>query len=332
MTVSSPQDVSNSSGTRQRKPEWIKVRIPSGSEYQKLKEISSTLKLATVCEEARCPNIGECWSGGTATFMVMGDTCTRGCRFCAVNTGNPNGWLDQEEPKKLADTVRGSHWEYIVLTSVDRDDLPDGGAGHFKACIEAVKEAKPGIISEVLIPDFQGKIDPLKTLLSAEAEVVAQNIETVERLTHPVRDRRAGYQQTLTLLKRVKEISPETYTKSSIMLGLGETDDEVRQCMQDLRNYGVDILTLGQYLQPSKKHLNVERFVTPAEFDAWEALALEMGFLYCASGPLVRSSYKAGEYFLKNRIEQERNEKELSEKRSSELPPKVSTKQKEIAG
>ncbi len=327
MTVSSPQDVSNptASEARQRKPEWIKVRIPSGSEYQKLKEISSTLKLATVCEEAKCPNIGECWSGGTATFMVMGDTCTRGCRFCAVNTGNPNGWLDNEEPQKLADTVRDSHWEYIVLTSVDRDDLPDGGAGHFKACIEAVKKAKPDIISEVLIPDFQGQIEPLKTLLSAGAEVVAQNIETVERLTHPVRDRRAGYQQTLTLLKRVKELSPETYTKSSIMLGLGETDDEVKQCMQDLRNYGVDILTLGQYLQPSKKHLNVERFVTPAEFDAWEELALEMGFLYCASGPLVRSSYKAGEYFLKNRIEQERNNKK-------ELLIEHPTQQKEIAG
>lgn len=293
----------------ERKPDWLKVKLPSGENYTRLKRISKSLKLATVCEEARCPNIGECWAGGTATFMVMGDTCTRGCRFCAVKTGNPQGLLDMAEPDKLADTVRDSHWEYIVLTSVDRDDLPDGGASHFARCITEVKKASPEIITEVLIPDFQGQEEPLKTLLDSNPDVVAQNIETVERLTHPVRDRRAGYQQTMTLLQRVKAWRPDIYTKSSIMLGLGETDDEVIQCMKDLRMHDVDILTLGQYLQPTKKHLNVERYVTPEEFDRWEALAVEMGFLYCASGPLVRSSYRAGEFFIKGVIQKQRQEK-----------------------
>ena len=235
--------------------------------------------------------------------MVMGDTCTRGCRFCSVKTGNPEGLLDAEEPAKLAQTVLDAGWEYIVLTSVDRDDLPDGGARHFKKCVESVKQIRPDIIVEVLIPDFQGQEEPLKTLLEAQPEVVAQNIETVERLTHVVRDRRAGYAQTMTLLQRVKVLSPQTYTKSSIMLGLGETDDEVLQCMKDLRAHGVDILTLGQYLQPTPKHLKVQRFVTPTEFARWRDVAeKELGFLYCASGPLVRSSYKAGEFFIKNMI------------------------------
>lgn len=291
-----------------RKPEWLKIRPPSGENYTRLKAISKALRLATVCEEARCPNIGECWSGGTATFMVMGDTCTRGCRFCAVKTGNPGGLLDAEEPANLAQTVLDAGWEYIVLTSVDRDDLPDGGAAHIARCVEAVKTACSDIIMEVLIPDFQGEEASLKTLLTSQPEVVAQNIETVERLTHVVRDRRAGYQQTLTLLQRVKNLSPQTRTKSSIMLGLGETDDEILQCMKDLRAHGVEILTLGQYLQPTPKHLSVQRFVTPAEFDHWREIAEnELGFLYCASGPLVRSSYKAGEYFIKNLVNAKRS-------------------------
>lgn len=281
----------------------MKVPIPSGENYTRLKGVSKSLGLATVCEEARCPNIGECWAGGTATFMLMGDTCTRGCRFCAVSTGNPNGWLDQEEPDKLAKTIQTAGWEYVVLTSVDRDDLPDGGAEHFGRCVEKIRDLNPEIIIEVLIPDFQGQLEPLQRLVSSKPEVIAQNVETVERLTHVVRDRRAGYQQTLTLLARVKEMAPDAYTKSSIMLGLGETDDEVYQCMKDLRAHGVNILTLGQYLQPTPKHLNVVEFVPPEKFQEWQKIAEnELGYLYCASGPLVRSSYRAGEFFLKGVI------------------------------
>lgn len=291
-----------------RKPEWLKVSLPGGEHYNRLKGISKRLGLATVCEEARCPNIGECWSGGTATFMVMGDTCTRGCRFCAVKTGNPNGWLDTEEPHKLAETIQEAGWDYVVLTSVDRDDLPDGGASHFAQCVTQIKDRCPEIIIEVLIPDFQGQEAPLETLLSASPDVIAQNVETVERLTHVVRDRRAGYQQTLTLLGRIKEKDPQRYTKSSIMLGLGETPQEVRQCMTDLRNQGVDILTLGQYLQPTPKHLAVHEYVTPEAFQEWKRVAEEeLGFLYCASGPLVRSSYRAGEFFMKGVIRQQRH-------------------------
>ncbi|MBX2861436.1 MAG: lipoyl synthase [Vampirovibrio sp.] len=292
---------------RTQKPDWLKIRPPVGEQYAWLKKKSKTLALATVCEEAQCPNIGECWSSGTATFMVMGEVCTRGCKFCAVSTGNPNGWLDTEEPQKLADTVKQAGWEYIVITSVDRDDLPDGGADHFAQCIEAVKTASPNIIVEVLIPDFKGDPDALARVVNADAEVVAQNIETVRRLTHPVRDPRAGYDQTMSVLKRIKTLDPTRYTKSSIMLGLGETDKEVYDCMQDLRESGVDILTLGQYLQPSRKHLPVQEYVTPEKFQEWQHVAEhDLGFLYCASGPLVRSSYRAGEFFMKGIIEKQR--------------------------
>lgn len=294
-----------------RKPEWLKIRPPSGERYFTLKNISKELGLATVCEEAKCPNIGECWAGGTATFMVMGEVCTRGCRFCAVKTGNPNGWLDHEEPQKLANIISKASWEYVVLTSVDRDDLPDGGASHFARCVTEIKTACPEIIVEVLIPDFQGNAEHLKILFDSKPDVIAQNIETVRRLTHPVRDRRAGYQQTLTLLQRLKQWDPNRFTKSSIMLGLGESDEEVKECMSDLRAHGVDILTLGQYLQPTQKHLPVERFVTPDQFKEWQRIAEEeFGFLYCASGPLVRSSYRAGEFFIKGVIETQRASKE----------------------
>lgn len=236
--------------------------------------------------------------------MVMGEVCTRGCRFCAVKTGNPNGWLDHEEPDKLANVIRQASWEYVVLTSVDRDDLPDGGAAHFARCVTEIKKANPNIIVEVLIPDFQGEEAPLRVLLDSQPDVIAQNVETVERLTHPVRDRRAGYQQTLTLLQRIKTWQPDRFTKSSIMLGLGETEAEVRQCMADLRAHGVDILTLGQYLQPTPKHLPVIDFIPPQTFKEWQHIAEEeFGFLYCASGPLVRSSYRAGEFFIKGVIE-----------------------------
>jgi lipoic acid synthetase len=307
-----------------RKPDWLKIRPPSGERYFELKRTAKTLELATVCQEARCPNIGECWAGGTATFMVMGDTCTRGCRFCAVKTGNPNGWLDVEEPNKLASVVTQAGWDYIVLTSVDRDDLSDGGAAHFARCIASVKAARPseaieGVTVEALIPDFQGNEEHLKILLAGGPDVLAQNIETVERLTHVVRDRRAGYQQTLTLLARVKSLYPMMITKSSIMLGLGETDEEVLTCMQDLRAHGVELLTLGQYLQPTVKHLPVSSFVTPEQFKRWGEIAeKELGFLYCASGPLVRSSYRAGEFFSKNLVRQRSLVSEVSQPSSTE--------------
>ncbi len=288
---------------RERKPEWLKIKLPTGAKYSWLKEKSKSLKLATVCEEAQCPNIGECWSGGTATFMVMGEVCTRGCRFCAVDTGNPNGWLDKDEPKNLAQTIKDAGWEYIVVTSVDRDDLPDGGANHFAQCITKSLDLNPNLMIEVLIPDLKGDESHLKTVVDARPHVIAQNIETVERLTRTVRDQRAGYQQTMTCLARVKTMNPDIFTKSSIMLGLGETDEEVYQCMKDLRKHGVDILTLGQYLRPSAKHIAVTSYVTPEKFQEWQEIAeKELGFLYCASGPLVRSSYRAGEYFIKNMI------------------------------
>lgn len=295
------------STTRMPKPEWLKIRPPAGESYLQIKSVARNLELATVCEEARCPNIGECWAGGTATFMLMGDTCTRACRFCAVKTGNPKGWLDTDEPRKIAETVAQFGLKYVVLTSVDRDDLPDGGADHFAKTVEAIKQSVPGIIVETLIPDFRGEVEPLRRLMSGNPDVIAQNIETVERLTHPVRDRRAGYQQTLTLLQTVKRERPDIFTKSSIMLGLGETDSEVLACMQDLRAHDVEILTLGQYLQPTPKHLPVERFVSPERFAELEAEALALGFLYCASGPLVRSSYKAGEFFIQGIVEKRRN-------------------------
>lgn len=296
------------STTRLPKPEWLKIRPPSGPTYNQIKSIARDLNLATVCEEAKCPNIGECWAGGTATFMLMGDTCTRACKFCAVKTGNPKGWLDPDEPQKITDTVQRFDLKYVVLTSVDRDDLPDGGAEHFAQTVESLKAAMPTLTVETLIPDFQGQTEPLQRLMAANPDVIAQNIETVERLTHPVRDPRAGYRQTLTLLKHVKAERPDIFTKSSIMLGLGETDAEIRTCMADLRAHEVDILTLGQYLQPTAKHLPVDRFVTPEAFKAWEDVALEMGFLYCASGPLVRSSYKAGEFFIQGVIEKRRKQ------------------------
>lgn len=291
-----------------QKPPWLKIRPPSGEAYHALKARARRLKLATVCEEAQCPNIGECWAEGTATFMLMGDVCTRGCRFCDINTGNPQGWLDNDEPENIARAIAEAGWTYVVLTSVDRDDIPDGGASHFARCVTRIRELNPEVMLEVLIPDFQGEYEPLKTVVDSGPEVVAQNVETVERLTHLVRDRRAGYQQTLTQLARIKEIDSTRFTKSSIMLGLGETEEEVYQCLYDLRRHGVDIVTLGQYLQPSKKHLAVDSFIRPEVFEAWRKIAEEdLGFLYCASGPLVRSSYRAGEFFMKRILQEQRN-------------------------
>lgn len=285
-----------------RKPNWIKVKAPSGSKYLAIKELLGDLKLATVCQEARCPNVGECWSGGTATFMLLGEVCTRGCRFCAVKTGNPKGQLDVDEPEKVGFAISQMGLEYVVLTSVDRDDLPDEGSDHFARTVEVIKKNAPHILVEVLTPDFKGKPDLINRIVKAKPDVFAHNIETVERLQWPVRDPRAGYQQSLDVLKIVKEMDSTRYTKTSIMLGLGETDEEIIKTLEDLRKVGCDVVTFGQYLQPTARHLKVKKFYTPAEFLFWKNKADEMGFLYAASGPLVRSSYRAGEFFMKSLI------------------------------
>lgn len=286
-----------------RKPEWLRVRLPSvakGSKYEKVKANVHKHRLATVCAESKCPNVGECWSAGTATIMLMGDVCTRACRFCSVDTGNPGGWLDREEPANAAESVRLMDLKYIVLTSVDRDDLADGGAQHYADCIRAIKKVNPETAVEALTPDFQGRRACIETVVDSGLEVFAQNVETVRRLTHPVRDPRAGYEQTLDVLAHAKRHRPDVLTKTSLMLGLGETDDEVVECMDDLRAIGVDIVTFGQYLRPTVNHLPVERFVTPETFRRLREIGLEKGFLEVVSGPLVRSSYRAERVLEKN--------------------------------
>ena len=281
------------SGAAARKPPWLRARMPAGDRFTEVRRIVHQHRLSTVCEEAKCPNVGECWNAGTATIMLMGSVCTRACRFCSVDTGNPRGWLDPQEPQNAARSVELMGLRYVVLTSVDRDDLPDGGAAHYAATIRAVKQRNPGIAVEALTPDFRGRLRDVETVLDAELDVFAQNVETVERLTHPVRDPRAGYAQTIAVLAHAKAYRPQTLTKTSLMLGLGETDAEIAATMRDLRAASVDVLTLGQYLRPTANHLSVERFVTPREFDAYRAQALDLGFLECVSGPLVRSSYRA---------------------------------------
>jgi len=285
-------------GESTRKPDWLKVRLPRGDGYQRVRDIVRKTGLATVCEEARCPNIAECWGTGTATVMLMGEVCTRACRFCHVKVGAPPP-LDPHEPENLARAVKELALEYIVVTSVNRDDRSDGGASHFAAAITALKRESPDTTVEVLIPDFQGVESSLEIVARARPHVVAHNVETVERLTPHVRDRRATYRQSLDVLAYLKGRPEKLYTKSSIMLGLGETDQELDQTFRDLRSVGVDVLTLGQYLQPSQYHLRVERFVPPAEFDRYKQIAQGHGFLYVASGPLVRSSYRAAEFFMK---------------------------------
>jgi len=284
------------------KPAWLKVRAPGGERYTWIKAAAREQGLHTVCEEAHCPNIGECWGGGTATFMVMGDTCTRGCRFCAVNTLKMPKPLDVDEPQKLGRTIAAMGLDYVVVTSVNRDDLPDQGAGHFADCIRAIRQASPHTLIETLIPDFQGRTDLLEIVSEARPEVIAHNIETVERMTPTVRDSRAGYAQSLAVLKMLKELRPGRHTKSSIMVGVGETESEVLATMGDLRAVGCDFLTLGQYLQPTPKHLKVQEFVPPETFDRYRALGEALGFAYVASGPLVRSSYKAGEFFIRQHL------------------------------
>ncbi len=278
---------------RTGKPRWLKAPLGSGAGYETVRRTVREHRIATVCEEARCPNIGECWNAGTATIMLMGAVCTRACRFCAVDTGNPRGWLDVEEPQNTARTVDLMNLSYVVLTSVDRDDLPDGGAAHFATTVRAIKALRPATAVEALTPDFQGVLHDVETVVESGLDVFAQNVETVRRLTHPVRDPRAGYEQTLAVLRHARRHRPAVLTKTSLMLGLGETDDEILATMDDLRAAQVDLLTLGQYLSPTPNHLPVARFVTPAEFDAYRTQALARGFRECVSGPLVRSSYRA---------------------------------------
>lgn len=277
----------------ERKPPWLRIKLPSGSAYEAITDIVRTHKLNTVCAESKCPNIAECWSSGTATLMLMGSVCTRACKFCAVSTGNPNGWLDPLEPVKVADAVFLMGLKYVVLTSVDRDDLADGGAAHYAACIREIHNRCPDTAVEALTPDFSGNHAHVATVLDAGLATFAQNLETVQRLTHEVRDPRAGYQQTLDVLAFAKRHAPQTLTKTSLMLGLGETDAEIEQAMDDIRAANVDIVTLGQYMRPSKHHLPVQRFVTPDEFRAYRQLALSKGFREAVSGALVRSSYRA---------------------------------------
>jgi len=285
-----------------KKPPWLKVPFPGGERYSWIKKRAANLNLSTVCEEANCPNIGECWNGGTATFMLMGDTCTRGCRFCSVKSAKNPEALDAEEPKKLAETVKNLALKYVVLTTVDRDDLPDQGASHIARCIRSTQRACPEMLIEMLMPDFQGKTELVQQVINSRPAVLAHNLETVRSLSEKVRDYRAGYDQSLDVLHYLKQQCPEGYTKSSLMLGVGESRTETLQAMKDLRDVGVDFLTIGQYLQPSKKHLKVEKFVHPDEFDDLAVQGDKMGFEYVASGPLVRSSYKAAEFYIERKI------------------------------
>lgn len=284
------------------KPSWLRIVNHTTPAYTQVKERVREHKLATVCEEAKCPNIAECWSHGTATIMLMGAVCTRACKFCSVDTGNPHGWLDHNEPENTARTVELMNLDYVVLTSVNRDDLPDGGAKHYADTIRAIKKRCPNTKVEALTPDFQGNTKDVSLLLDSGVDVFAQNVETVERLTHPVRDNRAGYWQTLKVLAFAKECRPDVLTKTSLMLGLGETDEEIVKTMDDLRAQQVDILTLGQYLQPTKNHLPITRYVTPETFTNLREIGLEKGFFEVASGPLVRSSYRADRVFKRDNL------------------------------
>ncbi|XP_047094943.1 lipoyl synthase 2, chloroplastic-like, partial [Lolium rigidum] len=302
-----------------KKPAWLRQRAAQGDKYARLRESLGDLKLNTVCVEAQCPNIGECWNGGggaggegdgiaTATIMLLGDTCTRGCRFCAVKTSNKPPPPDALEPLKTAVAVASWGVDYVVLTSVDRDDIPDGGSGHFAETVRALKELKPGILVECLTSDFRGDLEAVASLANSGLDVYAHNIETVRSMQKVVRDPRAGYDQSLSVLKHAKASKKGMVTKSSIMLGLGETDEEIKQTMADLRAIDVDILTLGQYLQPTERHLRVREYVTPEKFDFWKKYGESLGFVYVASGPLVRSSYRAGEIFVQNFVRQKKAE------------------------
>lgn len=283
---------------KEQKPAWLKVRAPGGESYTRIKQTLRGLELHTVCEEARCPNVGECWSKGTATVMILGDTCTRGCRFCAVSKGNPRGVVDRDEPENVAKAVSRLGLRYVVLTMVDRDDLPDGGAQHVAQTVRALHAVQPGLLVEALVGDFSGRCEDIATVLAAEPDVFAHNIEVVSRLSSKMRDKRCGYARSLEVLRYAKEGGKSRYVKSSLMVGIGETEDEIVETLSDLRQNGVDIVTLGQYLRPTPKHAAVESYRTPEDFERWQRLGREVGFAFVASGPLVRSSYHAAEAFV----------------------------------
>lgn len=293
-------------------PAWAKRPVPRGENYFKLKNRLKELNLATVCQEAKCPNISECWSTNpTATIMLMGDTCTRGCRFCSVKTSKKPPPLDPNEPYNVAKAISSMELDYVVITTVDRDDLPDGGANHFARTVKHLKETSPNLIVECLTGDFAGQLDMVKLLAESGLDVFAHNLETTEKFTPFVRDPRASYRQSMRVLENAKKFGsehmkkrhgPESHrfvTKSSLMLGFGESDEEIKQTLKDLRSIDVDCVTLGQYMQPTKRHLKVKEYVTPEKFNEWKEYCDELGFLYTASGPLVRSSYRAGEFYLK---------------------------------
>ncbi len=285
------------------KPGWLKVPIPQGPTVQRLGQVLRQRGLHTVCEEARCPNMGECWAGGTATFMVLGDTCTRGCRFCAVKTHRQGQAIDADEPEKVAEATVAMGLRYVVLTMVDRDDLGDGGAAHVAATVRAIKRRDPEILVEALTGDFQGNREQIRTVVEeGRPDVFAHNVETVLRLTPRVRDQRCSYVKSLDVLRVAKELRGDVVTKSSLMLGLGESEREVDQTMDDLRQHAVDVVTFGQDLRPTLKHLPVREHVSPARFKAYQQRAVRKGFLYVASGPLVRSSYKAAEFYIEGML------------------------------
>jgi lipoic acid synthetase len=286
-----------SAAAPQRKPDWLKVRLAHGENYERLKRDVKALDLHTVCQEALCPNIGECWGAGTATIMILGDTCTRGCRFCNVKTGSPRGEVDWLEPRRVAEAVRDLGWQYLVLTAVDRDDLADGGAAIFASTVRAIHKLAPGAKVECLTGDFAGDLDALDVVLEAHPEVLAHNLETVRRLQSEVRDKRAGFEQSLAVLERAKRSGKVRYTKTSLMLGLGETEPEIEEAMDAARARGVDIFTMGQYLQPTKRHLAVREYVTPEKFERLRQTGVAKGFRQVVSSPLSRSSYHAEQAF-----------------------------------
>ncbi len=280
-----------------KKPDWLKVSIPSGDEYKSIYRILQKNNLSTVCQEARCPNISECWRQKSATVMILGKICTRSCRFCAVKTGDPNGLLDTNEPRHVAEVINALGLKYVVITSVDRDDLEDLGSHHYAETIRAITETNSDTKIEVLIPDFNGRKEFLEKIVSAKPFVVGHNVETVRRLTPYIRDRRCGYDRSLDVLRRSKELDGQILTKSGFMVGLGEEMNEIKETLQDLKDAGVDIVTIGQYLQPTVKHVPVQRYYTPDEFDQLEQAGKNIGIKHVISGPLVRSSYHAADIF-----------------------------------
>jgi len=305
MTIETPRTPPGAPASG-RKPGWLKVPLPGGEGYNRLKQLARRLDLHTVCEEARCPNVGECWKGGhaTMTLMVLGDECTRRCRFCAVKTVDRAAAPDSREPAHVGEAVGEMDLGYVVITSVDRDELADGGAGHYAACVREIRARSPRTVIETLIPDYAGA--PLAALMDAAPDVLAHNVEVVDRLQRKIRDPRCSFERSLATLRGAKELRPDAFTKSSLMLGLGETGEEVLDAMERLRAAGVDFLTLGQYLRPTANHAPVREYVEPAIFDSYRERGEELGFQYVAAGPLVRSSYKAGEFFAERLVRERR--------------------------